>query len=421
MRQQEFPTPLIVRDKPLPTRIKKIITIPGVRRCGKSSKMEAVANKFLADGLDRRKILWVSFDDERLSRMNAEDFNDIIEAYCEMYPEIDFSEVVAFFDEIQLVENWEYFVLRFYKHYTKNIYISGSNATMLSTELQSALRGWPLEEETFPLSFHEYCIFKGINTESYDERERAKVRTAFRDYNNQGGFPEVVLTDNPMLRTRILQGYFDTMLFKDLVEHYQLTNIEVVKYFLKRIMANITKPTSIRNITNDIRSRGLKTGKDDPYRWAEYATQIFMFIKVLNYSQSLGKTENSLPKYYCIDNGLRDAVLLPQSNDDGKKLENTVLLHLYRERTPVDRIFYYQGQRECDFIVQRAMEVYAAIQVCWDLSDSSTRDREMAGLLEASKVTGCGNLYIITFDHEEEVEVDSKVIHIVPAWKWLLS
>lgn len=422
MRQAEFPTDLKPRENRLPVDSGKIVTIPGVRRCGKSSRMEAVINELLAAGVERERFLWVSFDDERLVKMTSDELEQIIEAYREMFPDIDMASVYMFFDEIQLIENWEYFVMRLYKHYSKNIYISGSNATMLSTELKSALRGWPIEEETLPLSFREYCGFKGIKTGSYLEEDLAKLRNAFIAYNNEGGFPEVVLTHNPLQKVKILQTYFDTMLLKDLVEHYDLSNIEVLRYFLKRIMANLTKPTSIRAIHGDIKSRGLKVSKDDLYDWANHACDIFMFLRVPNYSKSLQKIESSQPKYYCIDNGLRDAVLLPQSGDDGKKLENTVFLELYRRRTPIDQIFYYQGKGECDFVVQRGVEIESLIQVTWQMDDEDTRHREISGLLEASEATGCHNLYIITADTTEDIQLDDgRIIHVVPAWRWLIT
>lgn len=422
MRQQEFPVDLISRDNPLPINNGRIVTVPGVRRCGKSSKMEMVVNRLLNQEVDKRRILWVSFDDERLVRIKSDELDNIIEAYREMYPEIEMSSVYMFFDEIQLIDGWEYFIMRLYKHYSKNIYISGSNATMLSTELKTALRGWPDEEETMPLSFREYCVFSGVNPDGWLEADLAKIRNAFFSYNNEGGFPEVVLTPNPLHKAKILQGYFDAMLLKDLVEHYGLSNIEVLRYYLKRIMANITKPTSIRAIHGDIKSRGLKVSKDDLYDWASYACNIFMFMRVANYSKSLQKVESSQPKYYCIDNGLRDAVLMPQSDDDGKKLENTVFLQLYRERTPIDNIYYYQGKGECDFVQQRGSEIIRLIQVTWRMDNEETRHREISGLIEAADVTGCNNLYIITADYQEEISVESgRTIHVIPAWRWLLD
>lgn len=422
MRQAEFPTDLIKRENPLPIDLEKIITIPGVRRCGKSSKMEMVVNELLAKGVSRERFLWIGFDDERLVQMKADELDNIIEAYREMYPDIDMKEVYIFFDEIQLIEGWEYFVLRLYKHYTKKIYISGSNATMLSSELKSALRGYPFEEMTMPLSFREYCIFKGINPKSYLEQDLAKIRNAFREFNNGGGFPEVVLTSNKLLKIKLLQTYFDTMLLKDIGEHYGIKNIEVLRYFLKRIMSNLTKPTSIRGIYGDIKFQGLKVGKDDLYEWANYACNVFMFLRVQGYSKSLQKSESAQPKYYCIDNGIRDAVLLPQSNDDGKKLENTVFLELYRNCSPAEKIFYYQGRGECDFVVQKGTEIDKLIQVTWDMSDADTRKREIEGLLEASAATGCDDMLILTSDTSEDITLaDGRRVKVIPAWRWLLS
>lgn len=422
MRQAEFPTDLIKRENQLPVNCGKIVTIPGVRRCGKTSRMEATVNDLLASGVKREQFLWVSFDDERLVRMTSDDLYLVIEAYREMFPDMEMASVYMFFDEIQLIEGWEYFVMRLYKHYSKNIYISGSNATMLGSELKSVLRGWPEEEETLPLSFKEYCGFKGIKTDSWLESDLAKLRNAFFEYNNEGGFPEVVLTQNPLQKVKRLQTYFDTMLLKDLVEHYGLSNIEVLRYYLKRIMGNLTKPTSIRAIHGDIKSRGLKVSKDDLYEWANHACGIFMFLRVPNYSKSLQKIESSQPKYYCIDNGLRDAVLLPMSGDDGKKLENTVFLQLYRHRTPVDRIFYYQGKGECDFVVQSGVEISRLIQVTWDMGDEETRRREINGLVEAAEATGCDNHFIITSDSSEEIKLDNGMeIHVLSAWRWLLG
>lgn len=422
MRQSEFPTDIMARAQQLPIDSGRIITIPGVRRCGKSSRMEYVVNALLEAGVERRRILWVSFDDERLVRMSSDQLHVIIEAYSEMYPDIDMKSVYVFFDEIQLVDGWEYFVMKLYKHYTRNIYISGSNASMLSTELKSALRGWPLEEETMPLSFTEYCGFKKIDTNSWLEQDLARIKNAFASYNNEGGFPEVVLTENSLLRTRILQTYFDTMLLKDLAEHYRLSNIEVLRYLLKRVMSNLTKPTSVNALHGDIKSRGLKVSKDHLYDWINYACNIFMFYRVSKFSRSLQKVESSLPKYYCIDNGLRDAVLLPHSDDDGKKLENTVFLELYRRATANEKIYYYQDRGECDFVVEQSGEVQTLIQVCWSLNDDETRRREISGLLEAYDALSGSDLLILTNDEEETIVTETGVkINVKPVWKWLLG
>lgn len=421
MRQNEIPFDVIERDLRLPINRKKIITVPGVRRCGKSTMMEIAINNLMHEGVPKENILWLGFDDERLINMSSDELDNVIVAYMEMFPNIQIKDVHMFFDEIQLIKDWEYFVLRVYKSYCKNIYVCGSNATMLSTELVSALRGYPLEYEIYPLSFNEYCRFKGISTDSYLEQDKARLKTAFEDFIHASAFPEVVLATSKSEQLKLLHGYFDTMILRDLTEHYRISNTSVVRYLIKRIMDNLTKPTSINAIYNDIKSQGLKVSKDDLYLWADYACRIFMFIRIPKYSRSVGKERKSLDKYYCIDNGLRAAVLMPQSNDHGKYLENTILLQLKRNLLPSDKISYYQGHTECDFVLQREDRVVQLIQVTWSITDAETREREIKGLLEASSATDCDNLLILTHDEEGILTKDGKQILVVPTWKWLLG
>lgn len=421
MRQNEIPFDVIERDLRLPINRKKIITVPGVRRCGKSTMMGIAINNLVHEGVPKENILWLGFDDERLINMSSDELDNVIIAYMEMFLNIQIKDVHMFFDEIQLIKDWEYFVLRVYKSYCKNIYVCGSNATMLSTELVSALRGYPLEYEIYPLSFNEYCRFKGISTDSYLEQDKARLKTAFEDFIHASAFPEVVLATSKSEQLKLLHGYFDTMILRDLTEHYRISNTSVVRYLIKRIMDNLTKPTSINAIYNDIKSQGLKVSKDDLYLWADYACRIFMFIRIPKYSRSVGKERKSLDKYYCIDNGLRAAVLMPQSNDHGKYLENTILLQLKRNLLPSDKISYYQGHTECDFVLQREDRVVQLIQATWSITDAETREREIKGLLEASSATDCDNLLILTHDEEGILTKDGKQILVVPTWKWLLG
>ena len=421
LRQNEIPFDVVERDMKLPVNRKKIITVPGVRRCGKSTMMEIAINELVKGGVNKENILWIGFDDERLVNMSSDELDDVITAYMEMYPYVDIKDVHMFFDEIQLIKGWEYFVLRVYKSYCKNIYVCGSNATMLSTELNSVLRGYPLEYETYPLSFNEFCRFMNVNTKGFLEQDSAMLRRAFECYNYSSAFPEVVLTKSKIEQLKLLHGYFDAMILRDLAEHYQVNNIEVLRYFVKRIMATLTKPLSVNAIYNDIKSQGLKISKDVLYLWADYVCNIFMFVRIPKYTCSIVKERKSLDKYYCIDNGLRDAVLMPQSDDNGKKLENTIFMQLHRDRLPYDKISYYSEKTECDFVVQRGNSVEQLVQVTWSMADKATREREIKGILEASEVTGCSNLLIVTNAEQEILNIEGKVIRVVPAWKWLLG
>ncbi len=419
--QRELPFPVLERDLKLPVDSEQMVTITGVRRCGKSSMMKIVANQIFASGIDKKRILWINFDDERLDGMQADELDEVIQAYREMYPDIELSSVYIFFDEIQAVEKWELFVMRLYKTYCKNIYLSGSNAKMLSSQIASALRGWPIEFEAFPLSFNEFLRFKGVEASRFDERGKAKLTTMCREYIRSSAFPEVVLMKEESLKIRKVQGYFNTMLFRDLLEHYRLSNPEVVRYVLKRFLLNLSKPTSVHGIYNDLRSQGRKIDKNRLYEIADMVCEIFLFFRINRWSTSLIKESGRLPKFYFIDNGMRNAVILPQSDDDGKLLENSVFLQLRRTISPIQKITYFNEDAECDFVIQTDEHVESLIQVCWSLYDDTTRERELRGLKTASDATGCRNCSIVTFDEEDTIEYKGLTINVVPAWKYLVG
>lgn len=311
--------------------------------------------------------------------------------------------------------------MRLYKTYSKNIYITGSNAKMLSSQIATALRGWPVEYEVFPLSFGEYLRFKGVEVSRFDEAGRARLLSMCHEYLHSSAFPEVALIGEDSLKIRKVQGYFNTMLFRDLVEHYGLSNPDTVRYFIKRMMSNLTKPTSVNSIFNDLKSQGRKVDKNKLYELTEMLCEIFMFYRANRWSLSLVKESSRLPKYYFIDNGMRDAVVMPQSDDNGKLLENAVFLHLRRHIDSMQKITFFSELYECDFVVQREEHIEVLVQVCWTLSDVETRNREFRGLKTASNVTQCRNCLIITFDEEDELEYEGVDVKVMPAWKWLLN
>ena len=416
LHQQEIPLDLQERDTQLPFDESRIVTVTGIRRCGKSSLLGLTINRLLKNGVPRERILYVGFDDERFLSMSPDNFDELLQAYREMYPHIAIKDVYMFFDEIQLIKGWELFVLRVYKNYCKHIFITGSTAKMLSEEMASALRGWPDEYREYPLSFSEYLRFKNIETTRYTEEGKAILASAFRAYCEDGGFPEVVLTAAKSDKIKILQSYFNTMLFRDMMEHYNIgTPSSVVRYFLKRVMNNLTKTTSVNNIYNDLKSQGLRVSKDSLYLWLDYACNIFMLRKVEKYDKSMVKQRSASAKYYVADIAMRNAVLLPESEDDGKALENFVYLNLERSLGEEDRVFYYNDSKECDFVVQRREHVAELIQVCWTLNEENV-EREIGGLLAASAFTGCTNCSIITFNQQQSLQRDGLHIEVKPIW-----
>lgn len=420
LHQEEIPLSLHERSLQLPLNKQRIVTVTGVRRCGKSSLLHLTINRLLASGVDKEQILYIGFDDERLANMDVSDFDEILQAYRLMYPDRPLISVYMFFDEIQIVKGWELFVLRVYKSYCKNVYVTGSTAQMLSGEMSSALRGWPDEYTEYPLSFKEFIAFKGVKANRYTEEGAALMANMFKSYLLTGGFPQAVLANVETERVKLLQAYFNTMLFRDMIEHYNISaSPSVVRYFLKRVFNNITKPSSVNNIYNDLKSQGLKLSKDSLYQWLDYACNIFLLHKVPKYSKSIIKQSTSLSKYYVVDFALAKSVLLPQSEEKGKALENAVYMHLARHLNENEQIYYFNEGAECDFVIANDEGVKELIQVCWELDEFNT-PRECGGLCAASAATGCKKASIITCNQAQSIHYGDLQINVVAAWDFML-
>lgn len=420
LHQEEIPLSLHERSLQLPLNKQRIVTVTGVRRCGKSSLLHLTINRLLASGVDKEQILYIGFDDERLANMDVSDFDEILQAYRLMYPDRPLSSVYMFFDEIQIVKGWELFVLRVYKSYCKNVYVTGSTAQMLSGEMSSALRGWPDEYTEYPLSFKEFIAFKGVKANRYTEEGAALMANMFKSYLLTGGFPQAVLANVETERVKLLQAYFNTMLFRDMIEHYNISaSPSVVRYFLKRVFNNITKPSSVNNIYNDLKSQGLKLSKDSLYQWLDYACNIFLLHKVPKYSKSIIKQSTSLSKYYVVDFALAKSVLLPQSEEKGKALENAVYMHLARHLNENEQIYYFNEGVECDFVIANDEGVKELIQVCWELDEFNT-PRECGGLCAASAATGCKKASIVTCNQAQSIHYGDLQINVVAAWDFML-
>lgn len=420
LHQEEIPLSLHERSLQLPLNKQRIVTVTGVRRCGKSSLLHLTINRLLSSGVDKEQILYIGFDDERLANMDVSDFDEILQAYRLMYPDRPLSSVYMFFDEIQIVKGWELFVLRVYKSYCKNVYVTGSTAQMLSGEMSSALRGWPDEYTEYPLSFKEFIAFKGVKANRYTEEGAALMANMFKSYLLTGGFPQAVLANVETERVKLLQAYFNTMLFRDMIEHYNISaSPSVVRYFLKRVFNNITKPSSVNNIYNDLKSQGLKLSKDSLYQWLDYACNIFLLHKVPKYSKSIIKQSTSLSKYYVVDFALAKSVLLPQSEEKGKALENAVYMHLARHLNENEQIYYFNEGAECDFVIANDEGVKELIQVCWELDEFNT-PRECGGLCAASAATGCKKASIVTCNQAQSIHYGDLQINVVAAWDFML-
>lgn len=403
------------RELHIPANSGKIVTLCGVRRCGKTYIMYQTIAELLSSGVDKTKIIYINFEDERLD-LSIGELDLILQSYRELY-ELDIKECYLFFDEIQNISGWEGFVRRIYDTLTKNIFITGSNAKLLSAEIATSLRGRNISYEVYPLSFSEYLSFIDFTPDMYNPNDKAKLKNIFMQFMKDGGFPET-LGMGADIRANTLQGYFDVMIYRDIIERYDEKNSALLKYFIKRVLSTFTKAISINKIYNELKSSGYKVGKNTLYQYFDYIETIYLGFALRRYDPSMLKSELSEKKSYLIDNGLLLSVSFTFSDDYGKLLENIVFLELKRSGKD---IFYYKEKKECDFLVFDRDRVVEAIQVCYDMSDKDTREREVAGLLEACEALGLQRGAIVTLDEDDEFIQEGICVRLVGIGRYLLE
>ena len=396
-----------------PIDTKKIITLIGVRRCGKTSIFYHMINQ-LIEKIEKTKILFLNFEDERFE-LNSDELDLILQAYMELYPSYKLSECYFFFDEIQNIPNWEKFIRRMYDTISKNIFITGSNSKLLSSEIATSLRGRTLNFEIFPLSFKEYLSFKDIEVDFYSSKSLAFIKNAQESFLKNGSFPEILFLEE-IYANKTLQEYFNVLLYKDLAERYNITNTVALKFFLKRIISSSTKQISINKIFNELKSSGIKIGKNTLYEFLEYVQNTYLALTLQKYDNSLINKELGEKKIYSIDIGLNNATEFRFSDDIGKSLENAVFLELKRKE--FDIYYYRTSKSECDFLVFDKNTISDVIQVTFDMSDENTKKREIKGLIEACKNFDLKSGIIITFDSEDELIENGIKIKIIPFYKW---
>lgn len=404
------------RDLKLPAGTGKIVTLVGPRRSGKTSLLFTLMGQLLSRGVPQTSILYLNFEDERLNLATAE-LDLILQAFLELYPLGKLESCHLFFDEIQNVAGWDRFIRRLYDTASRNIYITGSNAKLLSSEITTSLRGRTVSYEVLPLSFKEYLRFRGISPDRYSSRSQAQVNSELERYLQTGGFPEVIGYDEPF-RNQVLQEYFNVMIYRDLLERYEIGNLAALKFFLKRLCSTATKSVSINAIFNELKSAGFKVGKNQLYDWLDACQAVYLAFVLKKLTASTTERELGEKKLYAVDNGLLNAISYRFSEDRGKALEQAVFLELRRRR---HELFFFKGKAECDFVVKQSAQVTAAIQVCVSLDDAATRRRELRGLAECCHAFGLTEGTIVTAGGNQELEHDGVQVRVVPLAWWLLE
>jgi predicted AAA+ superfamily ATPase len=390
-----------------------VTTITGPRRCGKTSLMLNLLEEKRKKN-HRNRCIYINFEDDRLFPLKLEDLQDFIEGYYELFPENRQKKVYFFFDEIQAVPQWELFIRRVYDKEEVQLFLSGSSSKLLSSEIATSLRGRTITTEMFPLSFTEYLAFNKIEADCYSPRWRPKIVKALDNYLLYGGFPELVKQPKE-LHFPTLNEYFNLILYKDLIERYNISNQFLVKVFLRHCMINPATLLSMSKTMNDFKSMGLAVSRNTLYDYFNYFQENYSLFSIPVYRKSYKEQEVNPKKIYVVDNGFYG--LHKFDADRGKQYENLVFLHL---RRLYKELFYYKEIQEVDFCMETSKGVQL-LNVSYDLSNSATKEREVKGLTEAMEKLKVKQSILVTKDAEEIITAPAGRITVIPLYKWLLQ
>ena len=381
----------------------------GIRRAGKSFLLYQRMQELLRSGMDWSDMLYINFEDERLVGMLTEDLNLLLEVHMELHNK----RPILFLDEIQNIEGWEKFARRLADSKYR-VYITGSNAKMLSADVQTTLGGRYLTIEVYPYNFEEFLRANNTNVDENtfsSTASRANIFRLFEDYFNYGGFPEGAQLS---AKRNYLTSVYQKIYLGDIAARNKVENNFALRIMFKKIAESIKQPLSFSRISKIISSVGVKVGTQTVINYIDYAKDAWLLSSISNIASKIVDKESN-PKYYFIDNGILSLLLLDTNTS---LLENLVAITLLRRYGREDAVFFYNKNVEVDFYIP---DEEIAIQVCYNLStDTDTYKREVGALVKLQKVLPCRRMIIITKNEERTIEIDGLTIDVVPIYQWLL-
>lgn len=386
----------------------------GLRRAGKSCMLyQDIARRVSAGECAAEDVLFVNFEDERLGGMQGSELGQLLEAYAELYPA---RRPIVYLDEIQNVAGWEKFARRL-ADTGYRVMITGSNARMLSREIATTLGGRYIPRQVHPFTFGEYLRFHGIRLPQqweYDMQVCGEIAARFDTYFHEGGIAEAFLQWD---RREYLSALYQKVLLGDIVERNRVRNARVFRLLARKLAGSVMQPTSLSRLQNLLKSAGDPIGLPVLKDYLEYMEDAFLTFSVPNLVSPLTERE-TLKKRYLVDNGLLNLLL---TDGETKLLENMVAVVLrqrYGSRSLDDepQVFYYQRGVEVDFCVPAAQ---LAIQVCYNLADPVTREREVSSLAKFLHANPSYEGLILTYGHEEQLAIGGRTVPVLPLWKWL--
>lgn len=384
-----------------------VLAILGIRRCGKS-----IFSWLLLKG---EKFGYINFFDERLVGLKAEELNQVIQAFYELYG----SDVDYFvFDEVQKVQGWERFVSRL--RTANKIIITGSNSDLLRGELATFLTGRHIDVELLPFSFREYTRVTGITLDenwTYSTSNIATIKKALTEYIEKGGFPEVNKFGDLMLT-----GIYKDIIENDIIGHHNIRNTQSLRELTKYLISNAAKEITLNKLTSIIDIKDAHTIA----KYTGYISDSYLIFLLERFSYKLKEQFKAPKKVYCIDTGLASNVAFKLSKDPGRLMENIVFIELLRRKlyfNPDWELYYWKDHsgREIDFVIKTHETIIQLIQVTYASAKTDIAQREIASFAFAIAELKCDNMLVITWDYEGTTTVDNKTLAFVPLWKWLLQ
>lgn len=386
----------------------------GVRRAGKSYVLYEKMQQLLREGHGWEEMLYLSFEDERLEGFASEDFNAILECHIEMTGN---DNPMLFFDEIHNIDGWEKFARRMADS-KKTVWITGSNAKMLSKEIMTTLGGRYIPIEVYPFSFREYLRSRGI---PYDEPTlmsttgKSLFMREYAEYINWGGLPESV---NLNVKRSYLSSVYQKIYLGDICARNNISNPNLLRLMIKKMAESEKQPLSYSRVTKILSSVGGKITIPTTSSYIEYCENAWLLLRLHNINAAFAERETN-SKYYFIDNGLLSLLLTDPTTT---LLENIVAVSLFRKygnSNDGERVFFYKQNVEVDFYIP---DDELAIQVSYSIEESDmTEKREVEALKKLPKALSCKRRLIITYDEEKTIEDEYGVIEVIPCWKWLIS
>lgn len=389
----------------------------GVRRAGKSYLLYGKIHELINEGHSWDEILYINFEDERLAGMKLADLNMILEVHAGLSEK----RPMLFLDEIQNIEGWEHFARRIADN-KFTVFITGSNAKMLSKDVSAALGGRYLTREVFPMQFNEFLVANGVDPTNElltaTTSSRGTLMRLFEEYFQFGGFPECASL--PMKRD-YLMGLYQKIVLGDIIARNKIENVFALRVLMRKLAESIKQPLSFTRATNIVASTGTKIGKSTIINYLSYAIDAYLVLPVTNIADNLvGKISN--PKYYFIDNGIISLLALDIRTS---LLENIVALKLLSTYGTLngsledEAIYFYNHGIEVDFYIP---QTETAIQVCYTMNDAEgTFERETNALVKVQSRLSCRKNIIVTYGDEDKLEIDGVVIDVIPVWKFALG